>query len=245
MKHILNWVKKDFISRLNSKKSKFKGVRVAFTLAEVLITLGIIGVVAALTMPTLIQNHQKQVYVTGLKKAYSNIQNMFSKMAFDEGVTDWSNLYCYQSSSSLIGCSGDAQTFERECSKHLEKQFNIVEKKLYGENCSSDWCKTASKLAYINSTSEHQQSLFLTPDSMIYLFNCVSRIITVDVNGTKGPNQWGRDIFAFHVRYDENKILPSGISGSSVYCTTEAVNNASYNARYCAGKVIREGKMDY
>ena len=41
--------------------------RAAFTLAEVLITLGIIGVVAALTLPTLIQNHQKQVYVTQLK----------------------------------------------------------------------------------------------------------------------------------------------------------------------------------
>lgn len=36
----------------------------AFTLAEVLITLGIIGVVAAMTLPTLIQNHQKQVYAT-------------------------------------------------------------------------------------------------------------------------------------------------------------------------------------
>ena len=56
---------------------KFK----AFTLAEVLITLGIIGVVAALTLPTLIQNHQKQVYVTQLKKAYSTINNAYNKMA--------------------------------------------------------------------------------------------------------------------------------------------------------------------
>ena len=51
---------------------KIKGVdmkQTAFTLAEVLITLGIIGVVAAMTLPSLIANHQKQVYVTGLKKA--------------------------------------------------------------------------------------------------------------------------------------------------------------------------------
>ena len=43
--------------------------RIAFTLAEVLITLGIIGVVAALTIPTLIQKYEKQVYITQLKKA--------------------------------------------------------------------------------------------------------------------------------------------------------------------------------
>ena len=45
--------------------------RVAFTLAEVLITLGIIGVLAAMTMPALIQNHREKVTVTKLKKFYS------------------------------------------------------------------------------------------------------------------------------------------------------------------------------
>ena len=59
----------------------------AFTLAEVLITLAIIGVVAAMTLPTLIQNHQKQAYVTGLKKAVSVSQNMLKKMQADEGAS--------------------------------------------------------------------------------------------------------------------------------------------------------------
>ena len=40
--------------------------KVAFTLAEVLITLGIIGVVAAMTMPSLIQNYQEKATVTKL-----------------------------------------------------------------------------------------------------------------------------------------------------------------------------------
>ena len=49
--------------------------RCAFTLAEVLITLGIIGVVAALTMPTLIAKHQKQVFVNRVKQTYSIVSN--------------------------------------------------------------------------------------------------------------------------------------------------------------------------
>lgn len=50
-----------------------KAGKIGFTLAEVLITLGIIGVVAALTIPTLIQNHRNQVVETRLKKFYSTI----------------------------------------------------------------------------------------------------------------------------------------------------------------------------
>ena len=49
----------------------------AFTLAEVLITLGIIGVVAALTLPSLIENHKKQVIVSRLNKVYSTLGNAF------------------------------------------------------------------------------------------------------------------------------------------------------------------------
>lgn len=44
--------------------------RIGFTLAEVLITLGVIGVVAAFTVPTLINNYKEKVTVTKVKKFY-------------------------------------------------------------------------------------------------------------------------------------------------------------------------------
>ncbi|MDR1327441.1 MAG: type II secretion system GspH family protein [Heliobacteriaceae bacterium] len=56
-----------------------------FTLAEVLITLGIIGVVAALTMPALIANYQKQIKVTKLKKFYSVINQAMKLSSVDNG----------------------------------------------------------------------------------------------------------------------------------------------------------------
>ena len=43
----------------------------AFTLAEVLITLAVIGIVAAITIPALVNNYRERVTVTGLKKMYS------------------------------------------------------------------------------------------------------------------------------------------------------------------------------
>ena len=74
----------------NSLKSSHNHTFMAFTLAEVLITLGIIGVVAALTLPTLISNYKKQTYITGLQKAYSVLNNMTKGVMARDGVTDFS-----------------------------------------------------------------------------------------------------------------------------------------------------------
>lgn len=59
----------------------------AFTLAEVLITLGIIGVVAAMTIPTLMMNYQKQVWESKLKKVYSVATNACERMLIEENVS--------------------------------------------------------------------------------------------------------------------------------------------------------------
>lgn len=58
----------------------------AFTLAEVLITLGIIGVVAAMTMPSLIQNHRKTVVISKLKKMSSTLSQAYQAATEDIGV---------------------------------------------------------------------------------------------------------------------------------------------------------------
>ncbi len=68
------------------------GKRVGFTLAEVLITLGIIGVVAAMVIPTLIQSAQERQWVSGLLKFNTNLQ---------QAIQLWKN---------DIGCNSDTRT---------------------------------------------------------------------------------------------------------------------------------------
>ena len=202
--------------------------RAAFTLAEVLITLGIIGVVAALTLPTLIQNHQKQVYVTQLKKAYSTLGNAFNKMAVDEDVVDWKQTNC--------GSSLDSST----CIDALTKQLNIINKK-YTTDTNLVWADGFADPA------------FLTNDGALFLFAChnVDQIL-VDVNGVqKSPNKYGRDRFAFYVDYEHNKIIPYGTE-EMVYTYDTVpewsdcdVEDGYPNALSCTAKVIIEGKMNY
>lgn len=63
-------------------------MRNGFTLAEVLITLGIVGVVASMTLPTLNNNVQKQTYEAGAKKAYNILSNAVGMYMVDQGVDD-------------------------------------------------------------------------------------------------------------------------------------------------------------
>lgn len=85
-------------NKLNQPKDINKTVeKQAFTLAEVLITLGIIGVVAALTMPALIANHKKTVVETRLAKFYSTMNQAIKMAEADYGDVNqwdkWETLY--------------------------------------------------------------------------------------------------------------------------------------------------------
>ena len=60
----------------------------AFTLAEVLITLGIIGIVAAMTLPTVVNKYQERVTVTKVKKFYSLINQVLLFAIKDNGYVD-------------------------------------------------------------------------------------------------------------------------------------------------------------
>lgn len=86
----------------------------AFTLAEVLITLGIIGVVAALTIPSLLQQNQKLSGYSALKKEYSTLAQATTRIVGDNGgtlswssATDMINAYLPYLKYSSTGTMGD------------------------------------------------------------------------------------------------------------------------------------------
>ena len=85
--------------------------KTAFTLAEVLITLGIIGVVSAMTLPTLIESHNRQVVETRLKKFYSTINQAIVRAEVDFGDrSDWyqdtNNIETDENGKPINGSSG-------------------------------------------------------------------------------------------------------------------------------------------
>ncbi len=79
----------DGTSGVSSEKN-FSLKKAAFTLTEVLITLGIIGVVAALTISNVIQDYQKKQTVVQLRKVYNDINNAVKLSEVDNGpMSQW------------------------------------------------------------------------------------------------------------------------------------------------------------
>ena len=111
----------NFTDKVNSLFTTHNSLkRPAFTLAEVLITLGIIGVVAALTIPTLMANHRKKVVETKLEKIYSVMNQAINLTNAEYGdVTNWI-IDCGSSSSPTCSINEVENWFNSTIGKYIE-----------------------------------------------------------------------------------------------------------------------------
>ncbi|MDR1167386.1 MAG: type II secretion system GspH family protein [Heliobacteriaceae bacterium] len=208
-----------------------------FTLAEVLITLAVIGIVAALTMPALIGNYQKKVWVMQLRKTYNVLANGLDMIKADEGEDNLSDTQFY-SDRGISTVDG-----------HIRKHFNVI------KSCTSDDndCKFSDYKA-LNGEKPNGPPTFGSSGNYYFFLNDGSIIgmlsptgdnlgklidFVVDVNGTKPPNQYGRDVFRF--AYAGNKLEAWHCNGTDgAPCVT---TNQGWE---CAKKIIEDGwEMNY
>ena len=214
--------------------------RCAFTLAEVLITLGIIGVVAAMTLPSLIQKYKIQEYVSKLNKFYTVISNAYIMAKNDNGdISGW-NLKHYESSSSN----------EEDFLYYLLPYMNVV--KFCGKNekgCFPDIVYgsigSAGFRMNLNTNSWYSNAILndgMYISSLTFSNTCgnayaACALLRVDVNGDAPPNKMGIDLHTFAVYKD--RILPGGLS--DVLDDEQSINRGDA----CTAHVIYEKNMDY
>ena len=193
----------------------------AFTLAEVLITLGIIGVVAAMTMPALIANHRKTVLKTQFKKAYSELQQVNQNFIkdYDMNICEYNWQMWDETKSGYASSKATSDAF-------IEYYT--------GDGTSKSQILGSNQIKNLTGTKTVPQTLFddggavdIQKRTFYFEFgisNSKCPIISVDVNGYyKRPNQLGVDIFSFRPTKD-GKIIPIGnpktindqINGSAV-----------------------------
>ena len=157
----------------------------AFTLAEVLITLGIIGVVSAMTVPSLMQNYQRQSYVTQLHKVYNELNQALIR---------------YQTDSNAVSLREAGLTSISDYGSFFKKYFNVV------QDCGTTQtpCFSASykKLSGVSSKfSCKNNCMVLASGASIGVAMGQNEILqfVVDINGSKGPNIYGRDAFSLYL----------------------------------------------
>ena len=173
--------------------------RFAFTLAEVLITLAIIGVVAAMTIPTLITNYQKVSQVTKFKKAYATLDNGFKLMLAQEGVEYFAQTQLSKDFAAVDG----ANSIEDALNNNITKYFKTSEI-CYSE--SETGCPMYSvEYKYLNGEGEAGQLtgmpyFTLSDGAVVYMVpGYISLLLYLDTNGKQGPNLLGRDLFTLYM----------------------------------------------
>ena len=217
----------------------------AFTLAEVLITIGIIGIIAAITIPNLITNYQKKQTVTKLQKAISILNQAYKLSYEDNGDLD-------ASGQTTLGASEYFQ-------KYWEPYIKVNQFCNFATNCGYN---SNNPMFMINGQqtdwgwiSNSTRTLFSTMDGFIYFIisnyyktlenkQVSNSVVFVDLNGARKPNRLGRDIFQLTIVPDGKGVQPYGtnLSNSDIdkYCSYERDMHSSDTVT-CAEKIKRAG----
>ncbi len=221
--------------------------KTGFTLAEVLITLGIIGVVAAMTIPILMTAYQKKQTVTRLKRAYSIVQQSIRLSEDENGeVESWDTKL-----------NGDEffKTYLANYIKYLDKYTSqelwdkAPRKNLNGSNYTGTTYNASSR------TTAH---FTLLDGSMVSMnMNQVNENgiwVGIDVNGLAKPNTIGKDtfLFFFSSKYGLRPLGDAGTPAKWLFGTYSrnkvGPKGSSYNAckqngtgYWCAALIMNDG----
>lgn len=233
-------------------------VKAGFTLAEVLITLGIIGVVAAMTIPNLIQNQQEKATIAKLNRVYSILSQSYLKAVDEYGTpSGWGLQNDCGNGNSPCNKVGNTNWFDKQFRPYVKLAQVCAD----GYGCfKDDYVYNLDGSKYWSSKIDRQRHYFkfvLMDGTSMMLKNSSSDCsrnwgqnsfsrscghIIVDLDGKNGRNTFGRDVFMFVMT--EDGYFPAGHlydAGCSNFTTEYAKNKSSC----AAGYVLKNNNMDY
>ncbi len=221
-----------------------------FTLSEVLITLVIIGVIAAITVPLIVTNYQKQQTVSKLKKVYSTISNAVNLSSLQNGSSsdNWANDSDYSALEYFNTYLKPYMQILKTCKNNVECGYTSSTPWSYLSGTVYDWhlseVASTRKFFYLSDgVFVAIKTGYLDAASGEAVYSNI--VFFIDVNGTKGPNKFGRDVFV--LQDTESKgILPNGAG----YSQTDINNNCKSggSGTYCFQKIVNDSweiKSDY
>jgi prepilin-type N-terminal cleavage/methylation domain-containing protein len=219
-------------------------IRCAFTLAEVLIVLGIIGIVAEMTIPTLISSFQEQVLLTRFRQTYTSLQQAYQMAAVDNGTADtWAD------ADAMYTNLRPYLKMMQDCPFTCDTAYPADPKNLAGTS-TSDWHPYYHIMLANGATLK-----FTIDEDKDEDVDLEYRTIAIDLNGNKGPNRIGYDFFTFHLSNKNGAPFVSwpyysGNGSSWVEVDPYSCNRTSLavdsNSGYgCSYWLIRNWNMDY
>ncbi|MBR1424343.1 type II secretion system protein [bacterium] len=205
--------------------------RFGFTLSEVMITISLLGVVAALTIANVGYSIQHKARVSQFQTAYSNIETALANIENEKGGP-YACYYCANaedvgkfgldrktagSYNSEVGCSSvrddtACENLKNDLLRHLGVSHHC------NTNAVSEGCLPANypKTGITNCFNENYTKVkaHVLDNSMVLIESPRTQdkgisVFAIDVNGRKGPNKWGQDIFTFSIRVSKGNTVGS------------------------------------
>ena len=204
----------------------------AFTLYEVLIVLVILGVVAAFTIPVVLKEKDKKETITRLQKSYTVFQQSVRMAEIDNGENiNW-----------VQGTFGDAVSTRKYFDTYWAPYLRIA---TYCDTAQACGYKTGQFYAidgvpaWTVETNANQTSVLLQDGSVVIVAS--NTWINIDINGGKGPNVFGKDLFAYKLQ--NGKLYPDGHSYTDGVVTWYCSKTGSHDGdggSCCLEKIVRD-----
>ena len=208
-----------------------------FTLAEVLITLGVIGIVAALTIPSLIQNHKKLSTAVRLKSFYSILSQAIKLSEINNGPSEqWTKEEMVRDENGKVINAENAQLALMYFNKYLKDYIKYIK---VDEN---------PKELQIDNEVASMIKVYLANGSSFYLNNGQCAHFKYDINGYEKPNKEGKDRFNFLLCPERYKTIYFANGNFGPYCgggicrsREVSLSRCKENPEYCTDLIMRDG----
>lgn len=214
------------------KKIFSKNKRVAFTLAEVLITLGIIGVIASITIPTLMQNTSDKQTITKLQKAYSVLSQAYDMAVVQQG--------------GLPDTWGLDQGPQHILTDVLSPYLKVTKDCGTAAGCSikdadSTWSKLMLADGFLLAFYDYTDCS-ISQGTSPALSNVCGQFL-VDINGANKPNVDGKDKFMFYLT--KSGIVPAGTKMETSIYDFDTHCKIGVSPASCTAWVLYNNNLDY
>lgn len=235
----------------------------AFTLAEILIILGIIGIVASITIPALINNSQKQEFYAALKKEYGVLYSVTNNIVNDNSgniwTTDMRGVYANYLNVARLDTTGNIFNYQLTAYDRRNGIIDISNNVGVDQSLSwiTDFLKSSYPAMVLNDGTAISFRNYSTAgdctdtgsawgETQTPVDHYYCGFIQIDVNGAKPPNRIGVDFYSLWIIKDHNnnvKLIP-GVMITKLFdgCGYQNADYGWWTAGFGCASYVLQGK---
>lgn len=224
---------------------KFYSITKGFTIAEILITIGVIGLVASLTFPNLIKIYDKQVTISKIKENYNIINQTLVRAASEHyiNIKDLFDITAPMTQSAETITTNFVQSnilpyiyLAKNCGWSTASACGMEKQYYLNKNLDGNYASSWYRLFLRNGAS-----MFFAPNNDG--INWMGMIIVIDINGNNKPNTYGKDVFEFVFSSASKKVDFYGINNLRNSLKTNSNDGCNSDAKgvYCGALIEKDG----